>query len=45
MQVMDFDTKPKTARAMKAQEVIFRAAAKKITWWQAGDCWPSATSA
>jgi hypothetical protein len=26
-------------RAMKIQEVILRALAKKITWWQAADPW------
>ena len=26
-------------RAMKIQEVILRALAKKITWWQAADRW------
>src|SRR5437868_9787836 len=33
------DSYPKTAmeRAMKTQEVILRAKAKKITWWQAAE--------
>ena len=33
------ETYPKAAveRAMKVQEVILRAMAKKITWWQAAE--------
>ena len=30
-------TKAATERAMKVQEVILRAMAKKITWWQAAE--------
>ncbi len=32
---MDFYSKAAVERAMKVQEVILRALAKKITWWQA----------
>ncbi len=32
---MDFYSKTAMERAMKIQEVILRAFAKKITWWQA----------
>jgi hypothetical protein len=32
---MDFYTKAAMERMMKVQEVILRALAKKITWWQA----------
>jgi transposase InsO family protein len=34
---MDFYTKAAVERAMKVQEVILRALAKKITWWQAAE--------
>jgi len=34
---MDFYPRAATERAMKVQEVILRAAAKKITWWQAAE--------
>jgi hypothetical protein len=34
---MESSTKAATERAMKVQEVILRAAAKKITWWQAAE--------
>jgi hypothetical protein len=34
---MDSYTRTATERAMKVQEVILRAAAKKITWWQAAE--------
>jgi transposase len=34
---MDSDTRAATERAMKVQEVILRAVAKKITWWQAAE--------
>jgi Homeodomain-like domain len=34
---MDFYTKAGVERAMKVQEVILRALAKKMTWWQAGE--------
>ena len=34
---MDSYTRAATERAMKVQEVILRAAAKKITWWQAAE--------
>src|SRR5258708_7219554 len=37
MQSMVSYTKAATERAMKVQEVILRAAAKKITWWQAAE--------
>src|SRR6202163_1308222 len=35
MRSMDSYTRAATERAMQVQEVILRAAAKKITWWQA----------
>ena len=34
---MDFYSKAAMERAMKIQEVILRALAKKITWWQAAE--------
>jgi len=34
---MDFYSKTAMERAMKVQEVILRAMAKKITWWQAAE--------
>ena len=34
---MDSYTKAAVERAMKVQEVILRAMAKKITWWQAAE--------
>jgi len=34
---MDFYPKAAMERAMKVQEVILRALAKKITWWQAAE--------
>jgi transposase len=34
---MDFYSKAAVERAMKVQEVILRALAKKITWWQAAE--------
>jgi hypothetical protein len=34
---MDFYTKAAVERAMKVQEVILRALAKKIAWWQAAE--------
>jgi len=34
---MDFYPKAAMERAMKVQEVILRAMAKKITWWQAAE--------
>ena len=34
---MDFYSKAAMERAMKVQEVILRAMAKKITWWQAAE--------
>src|SRR5271165_4670833 len=34
---MDSYSKAAVERAMKAQEVILRALAKKITWWQAAE--------
>jgi transposase len=37
MQSMFFYTKAAVERAMKVQEVILRAMAKKITWWQAAE--------
>ncbi len=37
MRSMDSYTRAATERAMKIQEVILRAAAKKITWWQAAE--------
>jgi len=37
MQGMESYTRAATERAMKVQEVILRAAAKKITWWQAAE--------
>jgi len=36
MQGMESYTRAAMERAMKIQEVILRAAAKEITWWQAG---------
>ena len=35
MRSMDSYSKAAVERAMKVQEVILRALAKKITWWQA----------
>jgi hypothetical protein len=37
MQGMFSYTKTAVERAMKVQEVILRALAKKITWWQAAE--------
>ena len=37
MRSMDSYTRAATERAMKVQEVILRAAAKKITWWRAAE--------
>ena len=37
MPSMDSYSKTATERAMKVQEVILRAMAKKITWWQAAE--------
>src|SRR5215467_2223383 len=37
MRSMDSYSKTATERAMKVQEVILRALAKKITWWQAAE--------
>jgi len=37
MQSMDSYSKAAMERAMKVQEVILRAMAKKITWWQAAE--------
>src|SRR5664280_2627039 len=37
MRSMDFYSKAAMERAMKIQEVILRALAKKITWWQAAE--------
>jgi hypothetical protein len=37
MQGMESYSKAATERAMKVQEVILRAMAKKITWWQAAE--------
>ena len=38
MRSMDLLTRrPRVERAMKVQEVILRAMAKKITWWQAAE--------
>jgi len=37
MPSMDSYTSAATERAMKVQEVILRAAVKKITWWQAAE--------
>src|SRR6202158_3468323 len=37
MRSMDFYPKAAMERAMKVQEVILRAMAKKITWWQAAE--------
>ena len=34
---MGFYSKAAMERAMKIQEVILRALAKKITWWQAAE--------
>ena len=34
---MGFYSKAAMERAMKVQEVILRAMAKKITWWQAAE--------
>jgi hypothetical protein len=34
---MEFYSKAAMERAMKVQEVILRALAKKITWWQAAE--------
>jgi len=37
MRSMDSYSKAAMERAMKVQEVILRAMAKKITWWQAAE--------
>jgi hypothetical protein len=37
MQSMESYSKAAVERAMKLQEVILRAMAKKITWWQAAE--------
>src|SRR6202790_494264 len=37
MRSMDSYTRAATERAMQVQEVILRAMAKKITWWQAAE--------
>jgi hypothetical protein len=37
MRDMESYSKAAMERAMKVQEVILRAAAKKITWWQAAE--------
>jgi hypothetical protein len=37
MRSMIFYTKAAMERAMKVQEVILRAIAKRITWWQAAE--------
>jgi hypothetical protein len=37
MQGMESYSRAATERAMKVQEVILRALAKKITWWQAAE--------
>ena len=37
MASMDSKSKAAMERAMKVQEVILRAMAKKITWWQAAE--------
>jgi hypothetical protein len=37
MRGMESYSKAATERAMKVQEVILRALAKKITWWQAAE--------
>src|SRR5215470_3228125 len=37
MQGMESYSKAATERAMKVQDVILRAVAKKITWWQAAE--------
>src|ERR1700687_5345323 len=37
MRSMESYSRAATERAMKVQEVILRAAAKKITWWQAAE--------
>ena len=37
MPSMDSYSKTAMERAMKVQEVILRAMAKKITWWQAAE--------
>src|SRR6266852_8519917 len=37
MRSMDFYPKAAMERAMKVEEVILRAMAKKITWWQAAE--------
>jgi len=37
MQGMESYSKTAMERAMKVQEVILRAMAKKITWWQAAE--------
>ena len=34
---MDFYSQAAMERAMKVQEVLLRAMAKKITWWQAAE--------
>ena len=42
MRSMDFYPKAAMERAMKVQEVILRAKATKITWWQ--ECYELASS-
>jgi hypothetical protein len=37
MRSMGFYSKATMERAMKVQEVILRAMAKKLTWWQAAE--------
>ena len=37
MRSMEFYSRAAVERAMKVQEVILRAMAKKITWWQAAE--------
>jgi len=37
MRSIDYYSKTAMERAMKIQEVILRAMAKKITWWQAAE--------
>src|SRR5580698_11349396 len=37
MRSMDFYSRTAMERAMKIQEIILRAYAKKITWWQAAE--------
>src|SRR5215471_4900352 len=38
MRSMDFYSKAAMERAMKVQDVMLQAMAKKITWWQAAEC-------